>query len=367
MRRVTLAAVAQRAGVSVAAVSVVLNGAHGTIGVGAAARTRIYEAAAHLGYSPNHAARSLRNRRTGVLSLLVTNFGPYYTEIARAAADAAAGRGFMLHVMSTDTDAAQLAALAHLRTGAADGVIVSAGRHDTENPVVAALRDFARSGIPAVLLHDRSPDPAIPTLRVADEAGASLATAHLLGLGHRRIAHYTGGWLPAADAPDALSAVSDRYRGYRRALHAAGVAFNPAWLRRGDLSMTGSREAVGAWLREGNGDRPTALFCYNDQSAFGAVRAAHEAGVRVPEELAVIGFDNLEVGAFVTPSLTTVAFSREEMGRRATETLLALLDGQPPAEMEQTLATEVVVRESCGASRHAARQDGGQGHGTSMA
>jgi LacI family transcriptional regulator len=347
--QVTIAEVARAAGVSNGVVSTVLNGAKGTARTSAATRALVLDTAARLGYRPNRVAQSLRHGRTTTITLLVSSFAPYYADIATAAQAAATARGYAINVVSTNTAATELQALEYLRGGSSDGVIIGAGRHSPQDAVIAVLQDLRRRGVPAVLLHDRSPDPALPAIRIDNEAGAYLATAHLLRLGHRRIAHLTSEALLGRT----LSAATDRYGGYRRALAEAGVAFDPAWLVRGAVSMTGGKEMIQALLARA-GARPTAVTCYNDQAAIGALRALGELGVRVPEDIAVVGFDGLAFGAFTTPALTTVDFPRAALGRVAVETLFALFDGHDAIPTEQVLPVQLVVRESCGATAPAA-------------
>jgi LacI family repressor for deo operon, udp, cdd, tsx, nupC, and nupG len=146
---------------------------------------------------------------------------------------------------------------------------------------------------------------------------------------------------------DARAHAVDRYRGYRRALDEAGVAFDPALILSGHWSSVGGHTMVRELLAR-PGSRPTALFCFNDLIAIGALRALYEAGVRVPDDIAVVGFDGISPTAFTTPALTTVEHSRDDLGRLAVETLLGLLDGRESATPDLVLPGRLVVRESCG-------------------
>jgi DNA-binding LacI/PurR family transcriptional regulator len=226
------------------------------------------------------------------------------------------------------------------------GVIVATGRHGTRGQAIDRLRELVRSGLPAVILCDRSPDPAIPAIRIEDEAGAYDVTSHLLKLGPRQIAHLTA---RRDDPSEQVSSVeADRFQGYQRALADAGVAYNPAWRLQGEPTLSGGYALMRQLLALPD-RRPTAVFCVSDLAAIGALRALFEAGIRVPGEMAIVGFDGILLGQFTTPALTTMNQPREEMGRLAADMLLELLEGgQPPGE--QVLAAELLVRESCGAA-----------------
>lgn len=351
-QRATIVEVARAAGVSTTTVSVVLNDSRSTVRISEATRAAVKAAAAKLGYMPNPAAQSLRRQRTTMLTLLVGGLAnPFFTDIAASVHANVAVRGYELNVVDAYRIEAELQALEQLRNGSSAGVIVATGRHGARGQAIEALRELVSSGLPAVILCDRSPDPAIPAIRIDDEAGASVITAHLLGLGHRRIAHLTS---HVADPFLKESSVeADRLRGYARALAEAGVAYDPALVLQGEPTIPGGYALMHDLLAR-PGPRPTAAFCISDLRAIGALRALYEAGIRVPEELALVGFDGILLGQYTTPSLTTMSQPREEIGRLAAEMLLTLLEGHQPLAGEQVLSAELLVRESCGAVRRAA-------------
>jgi DNA-binding LacI/PurR family transcriptional regulator len=225
-------------------------------------------------------------------------------------------------------------------------VIVATGRHGTRGQAIAALRELVRGGLPAVIVCDRSPDTAIPAIRIDDDAGAYAATSHLLQLGHRQIAHLTAGRDDLAVAGSSVEA--DRFQGYLRALAEAGATYEPAWLLQGEPTLSGGYALMQELLAR-PGPRPTAVFCVSDLGAIGALRALYEAGMRVPEELALVGFDGILLGQFTTPALTTMNQPREAMGQFAAEMLFQLLEGHQPRASEQVLVAELLIRESCGA------------------
>jgi DNA-binding LacI/PurR family transcriptional regulator len=342
-RAVTSHDVANAAGVSQATVSLVLNGARGNIRVSSMTRDRVLAAAAALGYAPNQAARNLRRRSTKVITLILPTLdNPYFAEVVVAAQTAARARGFTIQVSPARDEQAELEALATLRGSGTDGFVAS-GR---SGAVIDEIRELVARGLKAVVLQDHSPDTDIPSVRVDLEAGGYLATMHLISLGHRRIAHIADE-LPYSNRPR-----EDRFDGYRRALAEAGIPYQPALLATGHNSFAGAAAATESLFRS-CGEPPTAIFAYNDQMAIGVVHTLTGRGLRVPDDVALVGFDGIAIGKFVSPELTTIDHPREELGRRAIETLLDLIEGKRPARRELVLPVGLVVRQSCGAASHA--------------
>jgi DNA-binding LacI/PurR family transcriptional regulator len=348
---VTIAEVARAAGVSKATVSLVLNGRDRPARISEATRHAVAEWAQRLGYQPNHAARSLRQRRSNVITLLVWRLSSaYFIEIAEGVRGATERRGYDVNVVDAGPVDAEVRALQQVRTGASDGVIVATGYHTTRGPALKSLRALAEHGAPLVMLLDRSPDPRIPSIRIDDERGAYLATRHLIGLGHRHIAHISvaGGRIDDNDG----SPQFDRFQGYLRALAEAGLSPDPNAVVQGGGLMAGGRASAAELLARFPvpGRRPTALFVYNDLTAVGVLRALYEADVRVPRDMAVVGFHGLELGEFTTPSLTSVSHARAALGEMGATLLLDRI-AERSAEIvtERVLPVELVVRESCGA------------------
>jgi DNA-binding LacI/PurR family transcriptional regulator len=355
-RTVTIADVARAAQVSTATVSLVVNGQAAAPRISEATRQIVLQTVNRLGYTPNHAARSLRRRKTGVVALLVTQVDiPYHGEIATAAVAAAEARGYDLHILEARSPEEESGLLERLRGGRVDGALVATMRSPFDQagrPVMPELERrnearvaLAQSGTPVVALLDRSPDPAVPAVRIDDEIGAYLATRHLIDLGHRVIAHVAVRSTVPAD--DEQTASADRFRGYHRALAEAGLPFNPSLLVG---ASHGPRLAAGQALGAGWHDLPlagaTAAFVSNDLLAIGVLRGLFEAGVDVPNDLAIAAFDGIELGRYVRPALTTVQHPRAELGRIGTETLVGLIDGTPAPERERVLPVHLVVRES---------------------
>jgi DNA-binding LacI/PurR family transcriptional regulator len=340
--------VALAAGVSKATVSLVLNARDRPMRISAATRDTVASWAARLGYQPNYAAQSLRRRRSNVITLLVWRLSSaYFTEIAAGVRAATERSGYDVNVVDAGPVDAEVRALQQVRSGASDGVIVATGYHTTRGPALEALCDLAEHGAPLIMLLDRSPDPRIPSIRIDDEHGAYLATRHLISLGHTKIGHISilGGRLDDDDG----SPMYDRYRGYLRALAEAGLHPDPATIVQGPGLMYGGRGSAHELLAR-PAERPTAIFVYNDLVAIGVLRALYEAGVRVPDDIAIVGFHGLEFGQYTTPALTTVGHARAELGQMGANLLLELIAGNTSAELvgEQVLPVELLIRESCG-------------------
>jgi DNA-binding LacI/PurR family transcriptional regulator len=351
-QRATIVEVARAAGVSITTVSVVLNERYSAVRISAATRAMVKDVAERLGYIPHQAAQSLRRQHTTMLTLLSGSLSnPYFTDIAAGIRATIALRGYELNVVEAALLETELQALEQLRNGSSAGVILATGRHRARGQAIDALRGLVRRGLPAVILCDRSPDPAIPAITIDDELGAYVLTSHLLSLGHRCIAHFTSRYSTLSS--DESSVDSDRFQGYLRALAQAEVGFDPAWVVQGEPTVPGGYAMLRELLAR-PGPRPTAIFCTCDLMAIGALRALYEVHIRVPDDIAVAGFDGIMLGQFTTPALTTMNQPRAEMGRLAADMLFSLLDGQQLLPSEQVLAVELLVRESCGAAARVA-------------
>ncbi|QFU89121.1 HTH-type transcriptional regulator DegA [Amycolatopsis sp. YIM 10] len=326
--RVTIRDVAERAGVSVATVSKVLNQRYG---VAAATSARVRSVIEELGYEASLVAQSLRNHRTNVIGILVADLEPFSTELLKGAADAIRGSGFELVVYSaggrTDDKAGwERRYLSRLSGTLVDGALL----------VTPAASPEAREGTPVVAVDPHTGSAELPTIDSDNLRGAQLAVEHLLALGHRRIALLTG-------RPD-LQSAQLRETGYRRALAAAGVPVDEELVQVGaydpEISAASARRLLDSETR------PTAIFAANDLSAIATVEAARALGLRVPEDLSVVGFDNIPESVLCVPPLTTVEQPIREMGRRAIELLIPLINGQQPETTHVTLDTRLVVRQS---------------------
>lgn len=325
--RVTITDVAREAGVSVATVSKVINDRYG---VATATQERVMAVVNKLGYESSLVAASLRRRRTNVIGVLVTEFEPYSAELLKGIGAAAQGTGYELLAHSgwaagAPLDGWERRSLSRLAGTLIDGAILvtpSVLMPETSIPVVAIDPHQGRGG-PATVDSDNI-------------GGAHMAVEHLISLGHRRIAHLRGrGDLESAHL---------REKGYRESIAAAGIRFDPALVRDGGYQHAEGREAALELLKLP--ERPTAIFAGNDLSAIGAMEAAQDLGLRVPDELSVIGFDDIPEASRATPRLTTVAQPMHEMGAEAVRMLVDLLSGGTDGNRHAYLPDELIVRET---------------------
>ena len=325
--------VAQRAGVSVRTVS---NVVHGARYVAPATRTRVQQALDELDYRPNLAARTLRQGRSGLLGLVVPEIdSPYFAELAGLLADAAERRGATLVVDQTRGDAARERRLLSGPSGQlVDGLLLSPW---ALSPAEVAARP---AGVPLVLLGERY-DESVDHVGVDSVAAARGATEHLLAVGRRRI---------AAVGPQphlANQTASQRLEGYRAALHHAGRAID----RRLEVPVRSLHRVDGARALEtllALDDPPDAVCCFTDELALGAMRIAWERGVRVPDDLAVVGFDDIEDGRWSRPSLTTVAPDKAALAEVAVARLLDLVGGSTEPARSTSTPFRLALRESSG-------------------
>lgn len=323
--------VARRAGVSTATVSRALSG-RGP--VSAATRQRVLVAADELGYVVSAPASALATGRTRAIGVVVPFLDRwFFSTVLAGISDALVRQGYDITLYSVSADAAERRRVFddHLRRRRIDGVITIALELDAAES--ALLRGL---GIPVVAI--AGPMPLLTTLTVDDLAVGRLATRHLLDLGHRRIAH-----IGADAATDAVSSVPAlRRRGFAEEMDAAGAV--PAFAA-GDFTIDGGSAAARALLD--GPERPTAIFAASDEMAIGAVLAAREAGLRVPEDVSIIGVDGNDLGRWF--GLTTVDQFARGQGERAAEAVLAELDGAEPATRRGTLPFALLERGSTAA------------------
>ena len=324
---VTMREVARQAGVSVATVSRVLN-ASGPVGDDT--RRRILQTAGRLRYVPNGTARTLKATTTETVGVVLPDlYGDFYSELIRGVEGAARSARHHTLLASAHDGPGELVAALRTLVGRVDGLVVMSP--DVEGGV---LRANLPAGLPVVVLGGAVDGHGSVT--IDDAAGAEAMTRHLVGLGHRRVALVSG--------PPGNADAQARRAGYDRALAEAGA--HPALVLDGDFTEASGYAAAQAFLALD--PRPTALFCANDAMAIGALRALREAGLDVPGDVALAGFDDVPVARYVTPALTTVHVPIDAMGTHAVEAVLAAVNVPGAAPPVVTLPTRLVVRESCG-------------------
>jgi LacI family transcriptional regulator len=330
--------VARRAEVSVASVSRVLNGA-GPVTDGT--RKKVMEAVEALRYVPHSGARSLSTNRTQTVGVILPDLhGEFFSETIRGMDLAARERGFHLIVSSSHDDADEAAAAVRSMRGRVDGLILMSP-HAT---VGRAATDLT-SGLPVVRLNDDAAEPDRPSIVIDNLGGSVAAVEHLIGLGRTRIVHVSG---PA----DNLEAEA-RLSGYLRAMADAGL---DARVIEGDFDMASGRRA-GAELAAGRG--VDAVFAGNDMMALGVMQVLQDAGLRCPQDVAVVGFDDVPLASLVRPGLTTLRIDIAGTGREALERLLGLIDGDADVG-RRIVRPELVVRGSTRAELSEKRSAGGR-------
>jgi LacI family transcriptional regulator len=337
----TIYEVARAAGVSTATVSRALNG---SAQVAERTRHRITEAIAALGYQPNHVARSLVLKATHTIAVMLPDItNPFFPALVKGVQLAADEQGYAVLLAHTGGDPAKEESYFQvLRGQQVDGVLLVGLVSAPES-----LKGLVGRGLPVVTL-DRPVDlPGSATVRVDHTAGGRLATEHLLELGHRRIAHIAG--------PKGLGVSQQRLDGYRRALSSHGVAFDERLIAEGDFSEDGGYRAIDELGR--SGVPFTALFAANDLTAIGAMTALRERGVRVPDDVSVVGFDDIHLASYTSPKLTTIRQPIYDMGRAAATLLIDARQKKLSLKDKTTIFDgELVVRESTAAISSGSRR-----------
>jgi len=323
--------VARHAGVSVATVSQVFSGKRP---VSEATRKSVLQAVEELGYRPDLVARSMRTNRSHTLALIVPDItNPFFPALARGLQDVMGPAGYHTMVCSTDADPrTEEDVLGQMITRRVDAIAL-AGYYDARRTLAPAVA----SGVPVVFLGGHEPAPGIDVIAVDDVATGRLATEYLVAKGHRRIGFITGA---AGEGPPA-----DRVSGYRAALADAGLPADAELVVRADFNRAGGLSGMRRLLDLGV--PPDAVVCTNDVVAVGALDAARERGVGVPDRLAVMGIDDIEIASLVTPALTTVAINPRGQGEALGRLLTRRLDGTLEGEPQRIVFDPVVVpRES---------------------
>ncbi|MBV9154693.1 MAG: LacI family DNA-binding transcriptional regulator [Acidobacteriaceae bacterium] len=297
---------------------------------------RIQQIARERGYSASAVARSLVTRKTQTMGVVVTSIAdPFNGEIVEGIEEAANQSGYSVILATSQADPErEMAVVRSFQERRVDGILVASSRVGSlYMPLLGEME------IPIVLLNNQSAGTFAHAVTIDNVDGAFQATWHLLQLGHRRIA-YIG---------DRFGLQSDveRLKGYRKALTQAGLTFSEKLVAHGDGKSRGAREAAarlfGSHLARDR--QPTAIFCYNDMSALGVMEHAEAAGVRIPQDLSIVGFDDLFFASQLRPPLTTVRQPKKEIGRRAMQHLLALVRGEQPGSTT-VIKGELIVRGS---------------------
>jgi LacI family transcriptional regulator len=338
---VTIKDVARQAGVSVGTASQALRGSPA---VREATRRRVIRVATRLRYQPSALARGLVTRRTHTVGLLISDIAnPFFIRAVRAVEDVAQENGYNVILCNTDEDPAkETQYLRVLMEKRVDGILLA-----TTAGSLRMVRDIRWRRIPLVLFDRDLAGIAADIVKVDGVLGGRLATGHLLGLGHRRIGIIHG--------PRVRSTGAERLQGYLAALREAGLRPDPELIREGNFKQDSGRELTRQLL--GVSPPPSALFCTNNLMTVGALQTLQEHGVRIPTDLSLVGYDDMEWWTLTHPPLTTVGQPVYDLGREAMRLLLQRIGaGGNPRPQRVVLKPELIVRESCASFRAVSRQ-----------
>ena len=339
--RVTSQDVADRAGVSRTTVSLVLNNVPG-VQISEATRRRVLQAAKELNYVPDAAAQALASRQSQIIGLILIRTPDqiasdvFLTQTLDGLIKSVHSVGMRLLIDIIEPENQETTYLQMIRAKRIDGIIISGPRFDDE-----ALNVLRENNFATVLL-GQLPGSGFYSVDVDNCAAAHTAVTHLIGLGHKRIACIT-------NAPPIYTAAVDRLNGYRQAIETAGLSYDPALVRFGEFDSESGYHQMNGLLNSGVGF--SAAFVASDLVAYGAIAAIRERGLRIPEDIALVGMDDLPVSRFINPPLTTIRLPAIELALQAAEILLQLLQGEQPEQRQVILDTSLVVRGSCGAKQ----------------
>ena len=324
--------IALKLGVSPATVSRALSG---TGLVAEPTLSRIREAAQALDYRPNVSARNLRRQNSMTVLMVVRDIGnPFYLEVMKGVEAAARAAGYAVLMGNTENDPHREADyFAMLRDGNADGMVLMTGKLPSSR--------FRLDRLPVVVALERIEGTGFPHVEIDNAAAAREAVQHLISLGHSRIAHISG--------PPAEPMAIRRRDGFRAAMAEAGLPVRQGYEQAGDYLLQGGRDCCRALMALA--DAPTAIFCANDEMAFGAIHELRRSGRDVPRDVSVVGFDDIYLSQAIYPPLTTVSQPRAEIGRVAMGVLLDIMAGRPAPQGPVMMPTTLMLRESTAPAR----------------
>jgi DNA-binding LacI/PurR family transcriptional regulator len=337
----TIRDVARLAGVSAITVSRVIN-KKGYVSLGT--RDKVKRAIRALDYHPNVLARSFVTGESRMIALIIPDItNQFYATVARGVQDAAKDKGYHLLLCNTDgNQEEELEYMGMARERRIDGLAITPPETSENKKSDRYLQQLRGESFPIVMIGQRMDSPEIDIIKTDNQGGAHQAITYLIGQGHRRIA-FIGGPLFQGGGPD-------RLRGYRQALKDHGLEADENLILEGNPQEDDGYRLARQLLAMP--ERPTAIFALNDMMAIGTLRASHEAGVKVPEELSVIGYDDIPLASLVVPRLSTVAQPKYELGKMAGDLLIDRIRKKGPEGWQSiTLNTKLVIRDSTGQAR----------------
>jgi DNA-binding LacI/PurR family transcriptional regulator len=326
--------VAKVAGVSTATVSRVMNG---TAAVDGATERRVRKAIERTGYYPNRHARMLGSGRSNVYGLIISDIAnPFFPDLVKSFERLAVEHNHEVIIANTDYHPERMEhCVRRMLEHKVDGVAIMTS--EMESHLITIL---SRRGIPIVFLDTGKVGPLISNISIDYGSGIGLAIEHLIALKHQRIAFIQG--------PITLQSATTRRDAFIASLKRSGLRVAADLIRVGNHSIDGGQRAMEELLRLNR--RPTAVVCSNDLTAIGAVVAAHSVGLRVPDDISIVGFDDIELSRLLLPALTTIRISRSEIANRAFTALYGSRDGRVKRGIKYTIESELIVRQSTGPS-----------------
>jgi len=334
--KATIKDVAKEAGVSIATVSRIVNDIPGQYNE--KTKKRVVQTIEKLNYQPNAIARSLRNRKTRTIGFAVPGLQPFFAEVLEGVQSVARKKGYSIVLCNTDYDPKQEEAyVVNLLEGRVDGVIFTSGVMQDEH--ILRLKE---EGIPIVLIEKFMQNSDIPAVVIDNLSAAKKGVKHLLSLGHRKIGYIS--------APLELLSLRERFEGYKQALlesrvpYDSSVVYIEKTIKKEDLRS--GYKIMKRILQQGN--FPKVFFIVSDTLAIGAIKAIKDFGMKVPDDIAIVGFDDIDIASFSDPPLTTMVQPKYQMGAKGMETLIKVMSGVKLRKKEIRLGVEIAVRGSCG-------------------
>ncbi|REK61732.1 MAG: LacI family transcriptional regulator [Brevibacillus sp.] len=328
--KTTIYDVAKKAGVSISTVSRVINN---TGRISAKTKKRVLDVIEQLGYQPSVVASALTGKRTRTIGLIIPDVAnPFFAELARRVEDRGRELGFNLLMCNTDNNPdTEDMYLSLLRQKSVDGIIIGTNARNHR-----VLRELLEENLPVALIAQDIPELMIDVVAVDDYLGGYQAAQHLVSLGHKRIAILVGN----------MNRTSDKYRleAFRQALEDHGLELTEELVIRTDYSREDGKRAARELLTSPK--RPTAIFACFDFLAIGVYQAAKELGLRIPDDVSVVGFDNTILASIVDPPLTTIAQPIDEMGRQVMDLLVREIEGDKKTKQRVILPPELIIRQS---------------------
>lgn len=298
-------------------------------------RQKVLDVINEVNYKPHIIARQFRTRATKIILVVVPDItSPFFSEVLRGIEHVAVQKGYQVILGDTENNIErEHSYIDLLHQKQADGMVLLTARLDKQK-----LEDISKK-FPVVLACEYVDDLNIPTVSIDNISSARKATEHLIKLGHTKIAHITG--------PMDVILSRDRLRGYRQALMSYDLDVDQAYIQEGNLSFeSGYNQTLKLLALE---TPPTGIFVFNDEMSFGVIKAVEDSGLKVPDDVAVVGFDNIKIASIIEPTLTTVDQPKYEIGKKAMDLLLKIIEGEVlQNKMKFVLKDNIIIRQSCG-------------------